>query len=62
MKGIVQLAGSDKRFVFQGVHMLVDAVEDRPFRETEPRRTEMIFIGKNLDREALRRGFLECVA
>ena len=62
MKGIVQLAGSDKRFVFQGVHMLVDAVEDRPFRETEPRRTEMIFIGKNLDRGALRRGFLECVA
>jgi G3E family GTPase len=62
MKGIVRLASSDKRFVFQGVHMLVDAVEDRPFREGEPRRTEIVFIGKNLDRELLRRGLLECVA
>jgi G3E family GTPase len=42
--------------------MLVDAVEDRPFREGEPRRTEIVFIGKNLDRELLRRGLLECVA
>jgi G3E family GTPase len=62
MKGIVRLASSDKRFVFQGVHMLVDAVEDRPFREGEPRRTEIVFIGKKLDRELLRRGLLECVA
>jgi G3E family GTPase len=62
MKGIVQLAGSERRFVFQGVHMLVDAAEDRPFREGELRRTEMVFIGKDLDRELLRRGLLECVA
>ena len=62
MKGIVQLAGSERRFVFQGVHMLVDAAEHRPFREGELRRTEMVFIGKDLDRELLRRGLLECVA
>jgi G3E family GTPase len=31
MKGIVSIAGSDKRFVFQGVHMLFDGRQDRPW-------------------------------
>jgi G3E family GTPase len=62
MKGVLQIAGSDKRFVFQGVHMLVDASEDRAWRASETPTSEIVFIGRGLDREALRAGFVECVA
>ena len=32
-KGVLNLAGNDKRFVFQGVHMLFDGQDGRPRRE-----------------------------
>jgi G3E family GTPase len=61
MKGILNLKGSPSRFVFQGVHMLFDGREDRPWG-TEPRASDLVFIGRNLDREALTRGFERCLA
>ncbi|MFN7543273.1 MAG: CobW family GTP-binding protein [Acidobacteriota bacterium] len=61
MKGIVSIAGRPERFVFQGVHMLFDGRPDRPWG-AEPRRNQLIFIGRNLDREALQKGFLRCLA
>jgi G3E family GTPase len=61
MKGILNVAGSNRRFVFQGVHMLLDAREDRPWGE-EQRASDLIFIGRNLDRAALTRAFTECAA
>jgi G3E family GTPase len=62
MKGIIQLKGEDNRYVFQSVHMLLDGDFDRPWKATEPRRTEFVIIGRDLDGEALRAGFLACVA
>jgi G3E family GTPase len=62
MKGILNLRGSDKRFVFQGVHMLFDGKEDRPWGQGESPASDMVFIGKSLDREALTRGFQRCLA
>jgi G3E family GTPase len=62
MKGILNMRGSDKRFVFQGVHMLFDGKEDRPWRQSETPASDMVFIGKSLDREALTRGFQQCLA
>lgn len=59
MKGILNVAESENRFVFQGVHMLLDAREDRPWGK-DSRGTDVVFIGKNLDREALRAGLLAC--
>jgi len=35
MKGIVNIAGEDNRFVFQGVHMLFDGTRDRPGSQTK---------------------------
>ena len=61
MKGVLAVKGHDKRFVFQGVHMLMDGRVDRPWGN-EPRRNSLIFIGRNLDRRALNEGFRECLA
>jgi G3E family GTPase len=61
MKGILAMAGSDRRYVFQGVHMLFDGRPDLPWGDV-PRRSQVVFIGKNLDREALREGMSACLA
>jgi G3E family GTPase len=61
MKGILNIKGSPSRFVFQGVHMLFDGREDRPWG-AEPRASDLVFIGRKLDREALTRGFERCLA
>ena len=52
MKGVLNVKGSAKRLVFQGVHMLFDAKFDREWG-SEPRQNTLVFIGKNLDRAAL---------
>jgi G3E family GTPase len=60
MKGILNVAGSDKRFVFQGVHMLLDGREDRAW-DAQKRGSDLIFIGRNLNRAALTHAFEQCV-
>ena len=60
MKGFISLAGDSRRFVFQGVHMLFDGQPDRPWGD-EPRRNQLVFIGRNLDEEGMRRGFEACL-
>ncbi|MFM9102088.1 MAG: CobW family GTP-binding protein [Cyanobium sp.] len=62
MKGIIQLQGEARRYVFQSVHMLLDGDFDRPWKPAELRRTELVIIGRDLDGEALRADFLACVA
>jgi G3E family GTPase len=62
MKGVLAIKGSAERFVFQGVHMLFDGRKDRPWREDEHRRNQLVFIGRNLDREGLEAGFRACLA
>jgi G3E family GTPase len=61
MKGVLAVKGRAMRFVFQGVHMLMDG---KPGKEwgTEPRESALIFIGRNLDRAALNEGFRSCLA
>jgi hypothetical protein len=59
-KGVLALQGKDQRLVFQGVHMLFDAKLDRPWG-AEPRRNTFVFIGRNLDRDALVSGFRACL-
>ena len=61
MKGVLSVRGLDKRYVFQGVHMLFDGRPDRAWGN-ELRQNKMIFIGRKLDRAALENGFLECLA
>lgn len=61
MKGIVNVHGLSKRFIFQGVHMLFEGRPDRPWGASEKRQTRMIFIGRKLDRKELEAGFEACV-
>ena len=60
MKGVLSFSGAKERYVFQGVHMLFDGRSDRPWLEGE-RSNSLIFIGRNLDREALNAGFSACL-
>ena len=61
MKGILNLAGEDCRFVFQGVHMLFDGKRDRPWKSDAERKNELVFIGRNLDEAKLREDFRACL-
>ena len=62
MKGIVNVDNAPRRFVFQGVHMTLDGRPGKPWQTDEPRRSELVFIGRNLDEAELRTGFRECLA
>ena len=61
MKGILTIAGEDRRFVFQGVHMLFDGRADRPWKSNEERKNELVFIGRNLDEAQLKEDFRACL-
>jgi G3E family GTPase len=60
-KGILALAGSERQYVFQGVHMLIDGENGRFWREGEARSNRLVFIGRNLDRAVLEKGFADCL-
>jgi len=62
MKGVLNVAGSDHRYVFQGVHMLFDGQPDRAWRADEMRMNRLVFIGRNLDRAELTSRFTACCA
>ncbi|HQU03401.1 MAG TPA: GTP-binding protein, partial [Acidocella sp.] len=61
-KGILSYAGEDRRFAFQAVHMIADGDFVAPWKPTEPRTSRIVFIGRDLNRPQLRRGFESCVA
>jgi G3E family GTPase len=61
MKGILNLAGRDHRFVFQGVHMIFDGRQDRLWSATESRVNQLVFIGRGLDQITLQAGFDRCL-
>jgi G3E family GTPase len=62
MKGILNISGDDRRFVFQGVHMIFDGRFDRPWKATEVRKNELVFIGRNLDETGLKESFMACLS
>lgn len=59
-KGIVHAAGDDRRLVFQAVHMMVEGDFQRPWAPDEKRRSQMVFIGRNLNRAELSAGLAAC--
>ena len=60
-KGILSIAGWDERYVFQGVHMLLDGQPQGVWADGEERRNRLVFIGRNLDRESLEASFRSCL-
>jgi G3E family GTPase len=61
-KGILDVAGEDRRLVFQAVHMILEGDFQRPWTAKDTRESRMVFIGRDLDETALREGFLACQA
>jgi G3E family GTPase len=61
-KGILAYAGEDRRFAFQAVHMMADGDFVGPWKDGEARTSRLVFIGRNLNRPQLRRGFESCRA
>ena len=61
-KGVLSLAGDAKRFVFQGVHMLFDGQAGREWQADDQRESQLVFIGRDLDRAELTEGLRACLA
>ena len=64
-KGVLAVKGMDVKFVFQGVHMLFGgefSEEIGLWKEGEKRECRFVFIGRNLDHDALQEGLMECIA
>jgi G3E family GTPase len=61
-KGILNCQGSDRRFVFQGVHMLFDGNFTTLWKPEEKRINRFVFIGRNLPTDRLEREFSLCKA
>jgi len=60
LKGIIALQAEPKRFVVQGVHMLLEGELQRPWRDGEVRASRLVLIGRKLDGAALQAGFEAC--
>jgi G3E family GTPase len=61
-KGIIDVAGEDRRLVFQAVHMILEGDFQGPWRDGDKRYSRLVFIGRNLDEAKLREGFLATAA
>ena len=59
-KGILDFKGEEDRYVFQGVHMLMDASPMGPWPKGKDRSSRVVFIGRNLDNMNLKEGFENC--
>jgi len=61
-KGILSFKADPERFVFQGVHMILDGDHQRAWGADEKRESRIVFIGRNLPEEKIRSGFESCIA
>ncbi|MFN3656890.1 MAG: CobW family GTP-binding protein [Pseudolabrys sp.] len=61
-KGILSFKDDPERFVFQGVHMILDGDHQREWKDGEVRESRIVFIGRNLPEDKIREGFEACVA
>ncbi|MBX9617793.1 MAG: GTP-binding protein [Hyphomicrobiales bacterium] len=61
-KGILAFKDEPRRFVLQGVHMIIDGDLQRPWKADEKRVSRLVFIGRDLDQAALTAGFEACKA
>ncbi len=56
-KGIIAFTDEPRRFVFQGVHMILDGDLQREWKDGEKRESRLVFIGRKLKEDVIRKGF-----
>lgn len=64
-KGVLAVKGVQEKYVFQGVHMLFGGDFSREiglWKDDEVRECRFVFIGRDLDHEALKQGLMDCQA
>jgi G3E family GTPase len=61
-KGIMNFKDDDERFVFQGVHMMLEGDHQRKWKDGEKRESKLVFIGRELPEKLIREGFERCMA
>ena len=60
-KGVLSMAGADRKVVFQGVHQIMGSDLGAKWEENEARGSKMVFIGKNLPKDVFIRGLEQCL-
>ena len=60
-KGILAFHDDDDRYVFQGVHMMLEGNHQRKWKDGEARQSRLVFIGRELPEELIRTGFESCI-
>merc|ERR1712048_624316 len=61
-KGVLAVKGMEKKFVFQGVHMLFSGdFSETTWAEGEKKENCFVFIGKNINKKELTDGFMACI-
>ena len=59
-KGILDFDGLDERYVFQGVHMLMDGSPMGEWPKDRPKSSRVVFIGRDIENMGLKEGFEAC--
>lgn len=60
-KGVLYMIGTDRKMIFQGVHMLMAADLGKPWGDTKPS-SKIVFIGRRLPKKAIIQGLETCLA
>jgi G3E family GTPase len=60
-KGVLLMAGADRKVVFQGVHQIMGSDLGAKWEDGQPRGSKMVFIGKNLPKDVFIRGLEQCL-
>jgi G3E family GTPase len=60
-KGVLAMAGADRKVVFQGVHQIMGSDLGAKWGDQEARASKMVFIGKNLPKDVFIQGLEQCL-
>lgn len=67
-KGILAILGTDEKYVFQAIHMIINigsssefGMNHKPWEENEKRINKLCFIEKNLDKEQMIADLKKCI-
>jgi G3E family GTPase len=61
-KGVLNMKGTDRKVIFQGVHQLMGSDLGPKWAPGEPQLSKLVFIGIDLPREVLEQGLEQCLA
>jgi G3E family GTPase len=61
-KGVLNMKGSDRKVIFQGVHEMMGSDLGPKWAPGEKRQSKMVFIGIDLPRDVFREGLEQCLA